>query len=934
MESLDEPPHSSASNKRVLLRRSLQAVPSSSEILDPDDKSEIGRDSPSRRVLLAHKIKPGQTIQLKGTKATATMRDDGQPDLHTESLVQRGPVGPMQDENGMLLSFSVLGPVEEYEEQAAGMTGHAYPPAAGPASTSTMMPPPPHHPRLDQLEAMEEVMRLKGESASQRQLTAESLRQKQLRTWHSQIGELSKSLKVPPAHLMMARTGDYRTKVQQREVLEALRRRQYPYGGERAWQIGLRNGGIFYEAIGNASNGIFCPFRAPDDSNALARAGALAQQAPADLTLAALESKILGERRGLMADEEALGMTGALSEAAPTGGGFEEPDVDDQPPPYPEDDDDDDYIDPEAFDVIGEAHLAEIARLRDKYNIEGAAPAHLSGDERVLWGIFKEIDTDESGSVSKQELYAAFAKMGLVTSAAEMLRLFREGDTDGNGRIDCDEFIALGKKVDVFSGAAEAFTTKDQGVVKKRRASQRIKVRKGSGLGPILSIDSERKVFESTVGKNIEQTVTMTNSGSCALYYEWVRRPIAVPGLGTSAAVDAANQFFVPRNTGCILPGSEVPVRFCFCPSKPGMFQEEWQLQITPTTSLPVPPVHLRGVCVREPEVEKPLRDFSTMMTERVAWQACQDILIRDVVNGVFAVTIPDDGAAAAAAPAPAAAPPTPALSGADAAAYQVFLDSYARPQSMAEVIARKTFDELLALAHSLGGEEGGAAFAWSGDVLELEEVLSGLPDPSALADMEHQLHSAAMATPDISRAVRLRHAASAASQAMLFELLDAQARTRLLYGKPEGTLSVATGLRRDGVPVGYCWETGTYEAQSELEAVGTEAREARLAKEKAEAAAIEWEAAKAAMSKRDRKKAEKKEAEDAANAAIEAEVAEAARLARPEVQHEMRYQEELAKQVQMALDAALGAFGERAAAVELESGLSSVPDDGVDVFS
>lgn len=137
--------------------------------------------------------------------------------------------------------------------------------------------------------------------------------------------------------------------------------------------------------------------------------------------------------------------------------------------------------------------------------------------------------------------------MGLVTSAAEMLRLFREGDTDGNGRIDCDEFIALGKKVDVFSGAAEAFTTKDQGVVKKRRASQRIKVRKGSGLGPILSIDSERKVFESTVGKNIEQTVTMTNSGSCALYYEWVRRPIAVPGLGTSAAVDAANQFFVPR---------------------------------------------------------------------------------------------------------------------------------------------------------------------------------------------------------------------------------------------------------------------------------------------------------------------------------------------------------------------------------------------------
>ena len=48
---------------------------------------------------------------------------------------------------------------------------------------------------------------------------------------------------------------------------------------------------IFYEAIGNPSNGIFCPFRAPYDAEALARAGTLAGQTEVpDLTLAGLES--------------------------------------------------------------------------------------------------------------------------------------------------------------------------------------------------------------------------------------------------------------------------------------------------------------------------------------------------------------------------------------------------------------------------------------------------------------------------------------------------------------------------------------------------------------------------------------------------------------------------------------------------------------------
>ena len=392
--------------KRVLLRRSLQAVPSSSEIYHEDDEvaGGGGGGGGERRVLLAHRIRPGQTIQLKGTKATATMRDDGPADLSSESMVGQVPItGPKYDKDGMLLSFSVLGPVEEFHAVADGALSARPPPG--------ILPPQPPaggtmHPRLDMLEAAEDTARLKNEMSLQRQMMAESRGEAFKRNWGKQMRNLERETGIPADKLMMARTAEYRKLVQQREVLEALRRRQYPYGGDRAWQIGLRESGVFYEAIGNASNGLFCPFRAPDDAAALARAGAFAQQTPGELSLAALEAKIVDERRAAAAAQEAFdAQPDPHADATMQQTGFDAAAVE------ADDDGDDEYIDPESFDVIGEAHLAEIARLRDKYNIEGAAPAHLTGDERTLWGIFKEIDTDESGSVSKQELYAAFAKM-------------------------------------------------------------------------------------------------------------------------------------------------------------------------------------------------------------------------------------------------------------------------------------------------------------------------------------------------------------------------------------------------------------------------------------------------------------------------------------------------------------------------------------------
>ena len=188
--------------------------------------------------------------------------------------------GPKYGDDGMLLSFSVLGPVEEFAEAVGGATAGAADPAdpalLGGSAWDEGDGGGLTHPLLGQLDASEAMARRKNESASQRLQTAESLALAQTRTWDRQMHSISKKMGVPKSALMMGKTAEYRERVQQRVMVEALRRRQYPYGGDRAWQIGLRAGGVFYEAIGNPSNGLFCPFRAPNDAEALAKASALA----------------------------------------------------------------------------------------------------------------------------------------------------------------------------------------------------------------------------------------------------------------------------------------------------------------------------------------------------------------------------------------------------------------------------------------------------------------------------------------------------------------------------------------------------------------------------------------------------------------------------------------------------------------------------------
>ena len=205
------------------------------------------------------------------------------------------------------------------------------------------------------------------------------------------------------------------------------------------------------------------------------------------------------------------------------------------------------------------------------------------------------------------------------------------------------------------------------------------------------------------------------------------------------------------------------------------------------------------------------------------------------------------------------------------------------------------------------------------------------------LSQFEKVLHQAATETPDVGKALRLRHAASACAQSMLYEGADAAEYVRALYGKATGGVmgpeSVAPALTRGGEPVEWVWETETYEKASEAAAIGAAAYAARKAREQEAADLVAWEEKKKTMSKRERKKAEEKEkkeaeakaaeaaiqAESDAKAAEEAAAAEAKRLADPAVQKELAYQKQLQDSIQAVLEAGLERFLQRAHALDTE---------------
>lgn len=62
-------------------------------------------------------------------------------------------------------------------------------------------------------------------------------------------------------------------------------------------------------------------------------------------------------------------------------------------------------------------------------------------DKTELKAQFEEMDTDKSGTLSKEEIKAAHEKIGIEMPEDFLNDLFKDMDTDGNGKVKFLEFL-------------------------------------------------------------------------------------------------------------------------------------------------------------------------------------------------------------------------------------------------------------------------------------------------------------------------------------------------------------------------------------------------------------------------------------------------------------------------------------------------------------
>jgi len=60
-----------------------------------------------------------------------------------------------------------------------------------------------------------------------------------------------------------------------------------------------------------------------------------------------------------------------------------------------------------------------------------------------LRDVFANIDTDNSGSITLEELQVAMRRLGRDLSEADLQKILKQADLDGNGVIEFEEFLAV-----------------------------------------------------------------------------------------------------------------------------------------------------------------------------------------------------------------------------------------------------------------------------------------------------------------------------------------------------------------------------------------------------------------------------------------------------------------------------------------------------------
>ncbi|KAI7735592.1 hypothetical protein M8C21_030755 [Ambrosia artemisiifolia] len=178
----------------------------------------------------------------------------------------------------------------------------------------------------------------------------------------------------------------------------------------------------------------------------------------------------------------------------------------------------------ELFDrIIAKGHYSERAAAsicRSIVNVVHVIAENLSADEiQGLKSMFTNIDTDNSGTITYEELKAGLARLGSKLTEAEVKQLMEAADVDGNGSIDYIEFITatmhrhkLEREEHLYK-AFQHFDTDNSGFITRDELETAMK---NYGMGDEATIkDIIAEVDTDNDGKiNYEEFSTMMRSGT------------------------------------------------------------------------------------------------------------------------------------------------------------------------------------------------------------------------------------------------------------------------------------------------------------------------------------------------------------------------------------------------------------------------------------
>jgi hypothetical protein len=110
---------------------------------------------------------------------------------------------------------------------------------------------------------------------------------------------------------------------------------------------------------------------------------------------------------------------------------------------------------------------------------------------------------------------------------------------------------------------------------------------------PMLWVNRSSIFFKTLVNVLRIEEIVVKNTGSSAVYYDWVRN--SGERLHPMALQDEQQKLFTHSLPGVILPGEHYTFEFLFVSQIPGIFVEEYVLKCMPELSKPLPVLKLTG---------------------------------------------------------------------------------------------------------------------------------------------------------------------------------------------------------------------------------------------------------------------------------------------------------------------------------------------------